>query len=105
MVYSGHAREDVMDLYQRAAVCLVTPVDDGMNLVSKEFVVAASQSDDPGMLVLSQFAGTATDLSSTLSVHPSATDSVGTAIKKRLERDREMRCKHIEHIMSLLDYH
>jgi trehalose-6-phosphate synthase len=103
MVYDGFTRDDVMDLYRDASVCLVTPVDDGMNLVSKEFVVAASCSLNPGMLVLSQFAGSASDLSASLLVNPYDTGAVATAIKLALEMDRAERVERITHMASLLE--
>lgn len=103
MIYNGFTREDVMDLYQQAAACLVTPVDDGMNLVSKEFVVAASLSDDPGMLVLSQFAGSASDLNASLLVNPYDTDALALAIHMALEMAPEERRQRIELMVSLLE--
>ncbi len=45
---------------RHARIGLVTPLRDGMNLVAKEFV-AAQDPDDPGVLILSQFAGAAAD--------------------------------------------
>ena len=50
-----------MPLYAEAQVGLVTPLRDGMNLVAKEYV-AAQDPEDPGVLVLSQFAGAAREL-------------------------------------------
>lgn len=102
MIYNGFTREDVMDLYEKAAVCLVTPVDDGMNLVSKEFVVAASLSSDPGMLVLSQFAGSASDLNASLLVNPYDPDAIATAIHMALDMDPEERRQRIDLMVSLL---
>ena len=62
-------RAVIAGLYRRAAVCLVTPLADGMNLVAKEFV-AAQDPDDPGVLVLSHFAGAAEQLDAALMVNP-----------------------------------
>ena len=56
-------------LYRTARVGLVTPLRDGMNLVAKEYV-AAQDPDDPGVLVLSRFAGAAIDLRRALLVNP-----------------------------------
>lgn len=103
MLYEGLDRDAVVELYRDAAVCLVTPLDDGMNLVSKEFVVAASTSDEPGMLVLSQFAGSATDLSASVIVNPYDSEGVGNAIKAALEMDVEERKRRVEHMVSLLE--
>ena len=54
----GYAREELAGLYRYAKVGLVTPLQDGMNLVAKEYI-AAQDPEDPGVLVLSRFAGAA----------------------------------------------
>ncbi len=66
-------------LYRMARVGLVTPLRDGMNLVAKEFV-AAQDPDDPGVLVLSRFAGAARELTSALQVNPYDLDATAAAI-------------------------
>ena len=71
-------------------VGLVTPLRDGMNLVAKEFV-AAQDGDDPGVLVLSRFAGAAPELSGALIVNPYDLDSTGNAIARALSMPREDR--------------
>ncbi len=72
----GFSRNVLMPLYAEAQVGLVTPLRDGMNLVAKEYV-AAQDPDDPGVLVLSQFAGAANELDAALIVNPY--DQTGTA--------------------------
>jgi trehalose 6-phosphate synthase len=69
-------REALAGLYRLASVGLVTPLRDGMNLVAKEFV-AAQDAEDPGVLVLSCFAGAAAELDGALLVNPY--DIVGTS--------------------------
>ncbi|MEO6878385.1 MAG: trehalose-6-phosphate synthase, partial [Gemmatimonadaceae bacterium] len=81
-------------LYRAADVMLVTPVRDGMNLVAKEFV--ASRGDEDGVLVLSEFAGAADELTDALIVNPYDVDGVAEAIHDALtmsgtERRRRMR--------------
>lgn len=85
IIHQSFTREDVISLYKRANLCLVTPLDDGMNLVSKEFVIAQSFSEDPGVLVLSQFAGSAIDLRQALIINPYDVEQVADNIKKGLE--------------------
>jgi len=63
-------------LYRAAQVGLVTPLRDGMNLVAKEYV-ASQAPDDPGVLVLSRYAGAAFELDGAIIVNPY--DAVGTA--------------------------
>lgn len=96
-------REDVLNFYRQADVCLVTPLDDGMNLVSKEFVIASSQAEDPGMLVLSQFAGSAIDLDKALIVNPYNIDEVAIAIRRGLEMDKEERIDRIKKMAAMLE--
>ena len=63
---------------------MVTPLRDGMNLVAKEYL-AAQDPEDPGVLVLSQFAGAAKELDGALFVNPHETDAVAAALKRALE--------------------
>ena len=74
-------------LYALADVGLVTPLVDGMNLVAKEFV--ACQRDEPGALVLSEFAGAAEELFNALIVNPYDTGAVADAIAAALEMPPE----------------
>lgn len=67
--------------YRLAAVGLVTPLRDGMNLVAKEYV-AAQDPDDPGVLVLSMLAGAAAELDAALLVNPYDLDGVADAIAR-----------------------
>ena len=69
--------------YRSARVGLVTPLRDGMNLVAKEYV-AAQDPEDPGVLVLSSFAGAAHELTSALVVNPYDVESVAEAIHRAM---------------------
>ncbi|MGD0431388.1 MAG: trehalose-6-phosphate synthase [Acetobacteraceae bacterium] len=90
-------RNVLMPLYAAAQACLVTPLRDGMNLVAKEFV-AAQDPDDPGVLILSEFAGAARELRDALLINPY--DEAGMAeamdrallmpLEERQERHRAM---------------
>lgn len=103
LLHSVFNRHNIMQFYQRADICLVTPRDDGMNLVSKEFVLASSRSQKPGVLVLSQFAGSAIDLTDALIVNPYDIDEVAKAIKKGFEMDKKDKLKRVEAMVSTLD--
>jgi trehalose 6-phosphate synthase/phosphatase len=74
--------ERLAALYASADVMLVTPLRDGMNLVAKEYV--ATRADCTGALVLSEFAGAATELAESLIVNPYDIDSVAGAIERAL---------------------
>jgi trehalose 6-phosphate synthase len=73
-----------------ADVGLVTPLRDGMNLVAKEFV-AAQNGDDPGVLVLSRFAGAAEELDGALLVNPYDTAETAAAIGRAARMPRSER--------------
>ncbi|MDH5205124.1 MAG: alpha,alpha-trehalose-phosphate synthase (UDP-forming) [Hylemonella sp.] len=75
-IHRNIARKRLPGLYRAADVALVTPLRDGMNLVAKEFI-AAQDPADPGVLVLSRFAGAAEQLDEALLVNPY--DAVGMA--------------------------
>jgi trehalose 6-phosphate synthase len=97
----GFARHQLMPMYALADVGLVTPMRDGMNLVAKEYV-AAQDPADPGVLVLSQFAGAAAELTAALLVNPHDADDIADAIEKALAMPlRERRERHAQ-MMSVL---
>ena len=89
-VNRSYAREELAALYRLARVGLVTPLRDGMNLVAKEYV-AAQDPSDPGVLVLSQFAGAAAELDRALLVNPHEPEAVAAAIRRALEMPLEER--------------
>jgi trehalose-6-phosphate synthase len=86
-----------------AGVGLVTPLRDGMNLVAKEYV-AAQDAEDPGVLVLSQFAGAAEELESAILVNPHEPEAMAAAIKSALDMplaERQERHKRMfDHLAS-----
>jgi trehalose 6-phosphate synthase len=82
-VHRMHSREELAGIYRAADVGLVTPLRDGMNLVAKEFV-AAQEEADPGVLILSRFAGAAQQMREALIVNPFAQEDVADAIKRAL---------------------
>jgi trehalose 6-phosphate synthase len=82
-VKRAFSRRVLAGLYRHAAVGLVTPMRDGMNLVAKEYV-AAQDPDDPGVLVLSRFAGAARQMPEALIVNPFDKTEVAEAIHAAL---------------------
>jgi len=85
-----HSHEEVERYYRSADLCLVTSLHDGMNLVAKEFV--AARHDEEGVLVLSRFAGAASELRDALIVNPynieQTAEAIRTAIEMPLEEKR-----------------
>jgi trehalose 6-phosphate synthase len=79
-----YSRTALSGLYRGARVGLVTPLRDGMNLVAKEYV-AAQDSGDPGVLILSRFAGAAAEFrEGALLVNPYDPDAVAAAIARAM---------------------
>ncbi len=77
--------KELVALYRAADVMLVTPFRDGMNLVAKEYV--AARSDGGGVLLLSEFAGAARELTSALQVNPHDLDGVKSALRQAVTID------------------
>jgi len=89
-LYRTVARKRLPGLYRACAVALVTPLRDGMNLVAKEFIVAQDAAD-PGVLVLSRFAGAAEQLTAAVLVNPYDTCGTADAIQRALQMPLEER--------------
>jgi trehalose 6-phosphate synthase len=79
-----HSRTALSGIYRAADVALVTPLREGMNLVAKEYV-AAQDAENPGVLILSQFAGATPELTGALIVNPHDSEAVAAALKRALE--------------------
>jgi trehalose 6-phosphate synthase len=79
----GYSQTVLSGLYRTAQVGVVTPLHDGMNLVAKEYV-AAQNPADPGVLVLSKFAGAANELETALLVNPHDIDGMARTIATSL---------------------
>jgi trehalose 6-phosphate synthase len=92
-------RATLAGLYRASRLGLVTPYRDGMNLVAKEYV-AAQNPQDPGCLVLSRFAGAATQLEGALIVNPYDTEEVAEAIQQGMQLSREERCTRWQTMMA-----
>jgi trehalose 6-phosphate synthase len=91
-VNQGYPRDVLAGVYRASRVGLVTPLRDGMNLVAKEYI-AAQDPDDPGVLVLSQFAGAAMQLGEAVLVNPHSADDIADAIERALAMPREERIR------------
>ena len=88
-------------LYYTADVCLVTPMRDGMNLVSKEYV--ASRIHNDGVLVLSEMAGASKELIDALIVNPNNTEEVAKTIIKAAYmplEDQRVRMKQMRQVVA-----
>ena len=98
------ARKRVPGLCRAAAVGLVTPLRDGMNLVAKEYI-AAQDPADPGVLVLSRFAGAAEQLKEALLVNPYDTHGTAETIQQALQMPLEERRSRHERLLQRIREH
>ncbi|WFU40255.1 trehalose-6-phosphate synthase [Bradyrhizobium sp. CB82] len=101
----GHFPQmELAGLYRTADVGLVTPLRDGMNLVAKEYV-AAQDSNDPGVLVLSKFAGAAEELNENEALHvdPASPRDIATAISTATDMPQEERIERWRAMMNKLE--
>lgn len=89
-IHRSVARDTLAALFRGSKVGLVTPLRDGMNLVAKEYV-AAQDPDDPGVLILSQFAGAAADLKEAMIINPYDPDEVAAAMNAALSMSNDER--------------
>lgn len=98
-----YSRSALAGFYRMADVAMVTPLRDGMNLVAKEFV-AAQDPADPGVLLLSQFAGAAAELGTgALLVNPHDTEGMATTLKRALEMPLAERRERYARMMRVLE--
>src|SRR5208282_6133225 len=91
-------------LFRGCEVGLVTPLRDGMNLVAKEYV-AAQNEEDPGVLVLSQFAGAAEELVEALIVNPYNIDDMANAMQAALKMPLRERKERHSALLSRIKKH
>ncbi|MBB3145993.1 trehalose 6-phosphate synthase [Phyllobacterium trifolii] len=97
-------REKLAPLFRASLVGLVTPLRDGMNLVAKEYI-AAQDNKDPGILILSKFAGAAEELSEALIVNPYDISEVAHALKTAVTMPLEERqLRHRKLLKRVIDH-
>ena len=97
----SYRRDQLAGICRAAKVGLVTPLRDGMNLVAKEYV-AAQDEDDPGVLILSRFAGAAEQMRDAILVNPFAREEVADAILKALTMPLEERQHRWRSLMKVV---
>jgi trehalose 6-phosphate synthase len=103
-IYRSVARETLAVHYRASRIGLVTPLRDGMNLVAKEYI-AAQDAADPGVLILSRFAGAAEDLLEALIVNPYDVDEVAHAMRRAIEMPRGERVERHRALMKRIRQH
>ena len=83
-IHRSTPRRLLVDVYRHSRIGLVTPLRDGMNLVAKEYI-AAQDPEDPGVLILSRFAGAAEQMKQALIINPYDIEEMADIIKVALE--------------------
>ena len=90
--------QEIYQIYKDVDVMLVTPVRDGMNLVAKEFI--AARDDEDGVLVLSEFAGAASELHEALMINPYDINQMANSLKTAVEMPQEERNARMHSLRS-----
>lgn len=100
----SYSRRSLAGIYRASHIGLVTPLRDGMNLVAKEYI-AAQDAADPGVVVLSRFAGAAKQMRAALQVNPHDVHSVAEALQTARHMSlEERRNRHAELLAGVHDY-
>lgn len=101
--FQGLPFNDIVALYAKADVALVTPLRDGMNLVAKEYV--ASKRGRKGVLILSEMAGAADELHESLFVNPNDIRQLATTIHQALTMSKKEQIRRLRTMQTRLsDY-
>ncbi|MBX3193909.1 MAG: alpha,alpha-trehalose-phosphate synthase (UDP-forming) [Microbacteriaceae bacterium] len=102
-LHHNFPREEMAALFLAADVMLVTALRDGMNLVAKEYV--AARSDGDGVLILSEFTGSADELKSALLINPHDIDGLKDAIVRAIEMPHHERHKRMKSLRKRVREH
>jgi trehalose 6-phosphate synthase len=92
--------DEIMPFYKIADFCIVSSLDDGMNLVAKEYVSA--KKDLSGVLILSQFTGAARELTDAIQFNPYAIEEFTEAIKTAVEMPTDEKKKRMENMRKVV---
>jgi trehalose 6-phosphate synthase len=103
-IHRSTPRRRLTAIYRSSRIALVTPLRDGMNLVAKEYV-AAQDEEDPGVLILSRFAGAAEELDAALIVNPYDIPATAEVIRTALEMSLEERHARHRALMGVVATH
>src|SRR5690606_1328903 len=99
-----YGQPSLAGLYRLARVALVTPLRDGMNLVAHEYI-GAQNPEDPGVLVLSRFAGAAEIFEDAIQVNPFDTDETAEALRMALDMPLDERRARWQTLMTAARKH
>jgi trehalose 6-phosphate synthase/phosphatase len=91
--YRSMPFENLIDLYTSCDIALITPIRDGMNLVAKEFI--ATRTDKSGVLILSEMAGAAQEMSEAILINPNNYNQIADAIHQAIEMSLDEQKKRV----------
>jgi trehalose 6-phosphate synthase len=103
-IHRSAPRKRLRGIYRSSRIGMFTPLRDGMNLVSKEYV-AAQDPADPGVLILSRFAGAAETLVDALIVNPYNVEEMADAIRIALEMEKPERIARHKKLLASITKH
>jgi trehalose 6-phosphate synthase/phosphatase len=92
--------ENLIELYTSCEIALITPVRDGMNLVAKEYI--ASQINGKGVLILSEMAGAAKELSDAIIINPNNKEEIASALEQAVNMPEEEQRSKIRTMQNIL---
>ncbi|AFM11044.1 bifunctional alpha,alpha-trehalose-phosphate synthase (UDP-forming)/trehalose-phosphatase [Turneriella parva] len=98
--YTNLSTREVIGLYRTTDIALVTPLRDGMNLIAKEYL--AARTDGSGVLILSEMAGAAGELTGAIMINPNSCSEIADAIKQALEIPRSEQIERNEPMRAYL---
>jgi len=93
--------EELVAYYQAADIAMVTPLRDGMNLIAKEYI--ASQVGDSSVLILSEFAGAAGELTDALLVNPYNIDQIATRLTEAIEMPHDEKRRRLHRMREQVE--
>ena len=103
-IHRSVPRDTLAALFRGCEVGLVTPLRDGMNLVAKEYIAAQNEAD-PGVLILSKFAGAAEELEEALIVNPYNIDDMASAMQAALKMPLKERKQRHSALLARIKKH
>lgn len=101
--YRALSFEELTAMYYLADIALVTPIRDGMNLVAKEFL--ATKRDNLGVLILSEMAGAAIELSDAIIVNPTNAKEIESAIVQAIEMPVKKQAEALDKMQKIVSTH
>ena len=103
-IHRSTPRRMLVDVFRHSRIGFVTPLRDGMNLVAKEYI-AAQDPEDPGVLILSRFAGAAEQMKQALIINPYDVEEMADIIKVALEMGLQERRDRYRELMAGIRTH